>query len=230
MIAKRQPQQPLKRHKMDLNCYNNSTSYIAATRNLHQFVNYYPYRHEFDSEYREYAELLISDLTSADLQNKKMATMQNIKQYDGILQIRNKIKNFILDRKLMLFWDKKNNRSLRKGDKQQINEQQVRRSLMDKLQPICKYFKSTSEFVSFIETNALIKTQMMRINQYLEYRASGCRTMEDIQMRIRVNGFSNGGSGSGRNRNKRNGRKRARHHWQLEIVIVRISIAMSLRN
>eukprot|EP01083_Nonionella_stella_P194494 717358_1 len=179
--------------KINLNGYTNPTSYIAGTRPIHRFVNYYPYRHEFDSEYRELAELLVSDLTRTDLENTSVDMMNNIRQYDAILTIRNNIKNFILDRKLMLFYDKTTkNRTSRKQNNDLINNKpQIRKELLEKLQPFCKYFASTEQYLKFLETNVIIKFQRYRIDQYIEYRKSGCRTMEDINLRRRVQTESN---------------------------------------
>eukprot|EP01084_Bolivina_argentea_P292526 502921_1 len=211
-------------NKIKLDGYCDPRSYIASTRLIHRYVNYYPYRHEFDSEYQELGELLISDLTGHDLiniSNKDINIISNISQYDSILKIRNQIKDFILDRKLMLLHN-----NVIKNSKNKI--QTNTKLLLEKYQPICKYFKSTKEYINFLETNALIKSERHRIEQYVEYRKAGCRTMEDIAMRQKMleqqshknrYGPNRYGIYSNNGKNKKKGRKgRRKGRYNLQII------------
>lgn len=177
------------RTSFDFNEAQSSLAYLANVQKLSQSVNYYPYRHEFDAEYQDSAELLISDLASSDLMddsNNKQIALNNLKHYDIILKMRNYIKNFILDRKLMVFHTSKFGKVT--GRRQQRNGQQnlsyLKKQLIEKLQPFIKYFKTTQKYLDFIDSCVHIDASWKNIDTYLNHRKAGCRTLFDVNKRL----------------------------------------------
>ena len=202
----------------NLNQHCNSMAYLAATNQISKSVNYYPFRHEFDAEYQDDAEIIISDLTSRDLlqpQTKDIA-LANLKHYDIILKMRKYVKNFILDRKLMMLQTKsfKNPKKSRKYKQNahlnNLNSDQSRlllkTQLIQKLQAFSKYFKTTQKYLDFIDGCVVIESSWDNIDTYLRHRKAGCRTLNDVNKRLNLisdNKHNHDQSSSRYNKNKR---------------------------
>jgi len=194
---------------VDLNGYRSSSSYIAGTQNVHRAVNWYWNRHEFDGEHWDDGELLIADLTPGDVEEDEAECMKLVAEYEAVLRMREFVKDFVLDRKLLLFHDKKQQKAKRSKDA----EAQIRKELLDKLKPFSKYFDGTAEYLRFVETNVMVKAARMPIDRYIEWRRSGCRTMDDIERRRRE---QEADSRLRLNLRPKHSKKRTRCLWQIE--------------
>ena len=168
---------------------NNSSSGSASKQNnkkedknkiinqsIYEDLGYSPTRNEFDKEYNNDSELLLSELEfgendSYEINNKKYKILLN---YNNILADREERKKFISEKNLYNFKKQIN------FDKKLSNEdREIYTCLQNNLR-----FLTNEQFNYYYESCVLEKNVKALLNQLYMYRNMGCKTFEDIQKYI----------------------------------------------
>ena len=145
----------------------------VINKNMYNNLGYWWKRNEFDIEYKNDAEILLSELEFKDYDNYEAYNMNYkiLQNYNNILDEREERKKLICNQNL---FDIKKQINF---DKKLSNED---REIYTNLKYNVRYL--TKEQFSFIyESNVLQKNIKALLNQLYMYQNLGCKTYEDIQ-------------------------------------------------
>ena len=145
----------------------------TINKNVYNNLGYWWKRNEFDIEYKNDAEILLSELEFNDNDNYEAYNMNYkiLQNYNNILDEREERKQLICDKNL---FDIKKQINF---DKKLSNED---REIYANLKINVRYL--TKEQFSFVyESNVLQKNIKALLNQLYMYQDLGCKTYEDIQ-------------------------------------------------
>ena len=157
---------------------NEKDEYIC-NKNIFNYLGYNPKRKEFDDEFKEEAELELSEMEFDDEINKNNKEVNTylkdmyykiFKNYNNTLKERDERKNFIIENDLIdlrkiYFFEKKNS----KDDK----------DIYYSLRQCIKYLKN-SEYNNICQSIILEKNIGMRLNQLQFFKEIGCETYDEI--------------------------------------------------
>lgn len=175
----------------DINKTNQSNRSLAKNRNLqkdsqdknqmmyqsaYDTLGYWAKRKEFDVEYKNEAEIELSELEFKEGDNKNTIKMyyRELQNYNNILEEREERKKLICDKNLFNFkrqW----------GFEKKLSEEDkgIFQSLKNNFR-----FLPDEVYFSVFDHNVLEKNIKSRLNQLLYYKGLGCNTYDDIQIHI----------------------------------------------
>ena len=148
-------------------------------KNIFSYLGYNPKRNEFDDEYKEEAELEISEMEFDDEINKDNKEVNSylkdiyykiFENYNRILKERDERKKFVIENDLIdlrkiYFFEKKNS----KDDK----------DIYYSLRQCVKYLEN-NEYNNICQSIILEKNIGMRLNQLQFFKEIGCETYDEI--------------------------------------------------
>lgn len=145
-------------------------------QNAYETLGYWAKRKEFDVEYKNDAEIELSELEfkDDDTEEEKLMHYKILKNYNNVLDEREQRKNLIADKNL---YDIKKQNTFEKKLSQEDKE----------IYQILKMnfrFLTKEQFYATFDYNVLEKNLKARLNQLLYYQNKGCVTYDDIQQYI----------------------------------------------
>jgi len=144
-----------------------------VNQNIYDNLGYWSKRKEFDIEFRNEAEILLSELEFKDSDDPETINMNYkiLENYNNILDEREERKKLICDKNL---FDVKKQINF---DKKLSNED---REIYINSKNNLKYL-TKEQFLYIYESNVLEKNIKAILNQLRQYKSLGCKTYEDIQ-------------------------------------------------
>ena len=150
---------------------NNKKEY--KYKNIFSVLGYSPKRNEFEIEYKNEAELLLSELEFRDSDSYQIHSMNYkiLQNYNNILDEREERKKFVLEKNLFNI-----KREINFDKKLSNEDKEIYLNLKDNLKYLTK-----EQFTQMFENNVLQKNLKVLLNQLYMYKNLGCQTYEDIQ-------------------------------------------------
>lgn len=157
----------------DINNVKKEDNNKLISKNVYNNLGYWPKRNEFDIEYKNEAELLLSELEFNDNDDYRVYNMNYkiLQNYNNILDEREERKKLIYEKDL---YDVKKQITFYK---KLSNED---REIFINLKHTLKYL-SNEQFYWYFESNVFLKNLKALLNQLYMYQNLGCQTYEDIQ-------------------------------------------------
>ena len=146
------------------------------SQNVYDTLGYWSKRNEYDVEYKNEAEILLSELEFKDNDDYKTINMNYkiLQNYNNILEEREERKKLVNEKNLYDYRKQIN------FDKKLSNED---REIYTNTKSFLKYL-TKEQFYYMNENNILEKNIKALLNQLVMYQELGCKTFDDIQKYI----------------------------------------------
>ena len=147
-----------------------------VNQNIYDTLGYWEKRKDFDVEYKNEAEIPLSELEfkDEDTPSQIKINYKNLKNYNNILDEREERKKFVEEKNL---FDVKKQINFEK--KLSTQDREIYQNIKYNLKYLTK-----EQFLFLYENNVLEKNIKARLNQLLFYEKLGCKTYDDIQKYI----------------------------------------------